>query len=582
MKPFLTHYVPVLLVQCPILLQTSICALFVSLFVSFFVSFFAPTLLISQTATMPCETSIKQLLVVVDVSGSMGTNERLSEVKQFVLRTLKEREKENLLYKLVSYGGSCNDVLTDVEWTRDVAVIGAGIKGLYLRGGTPLGSALEYSMDAIKKSAYPDQTQILVLNDGANGCGEVREILARRLREIPCVKINVVGIELEDDENNLADRAKSDAEAIATQTGGRNIALKDVRELRGLSTSDTGVTVRTVAFEPRKKPVKPTPMASNTTASNTTTNNSTTNNSTANSTTTSSVATSSATLAAASRSESPRSESLRSESEVQAKPAETAPKEASSTKTPSRSPSSEEQSVRSEPVVSQKEEKPQETKPQEQKPTENTSPQIASNQVLQEQPTQEQPTQEQPTKAKFSEEPAQAQTPKEPRNNSVLKADSRSKRATAMPREKEELQQESEAVSQKAPEAETTNAQEKSNEAASDQSQDEGIMIFFTPNSSALLPSMRKGLERLVEELRRFPARKITVDGHTSLEGSAEANLRLSVLRASSVAAFLRSQLAMPAQNVVWNAFGELHPIAANSDAAGQQENRRVEVRVVR
>jgi outer membrane protein OmpA-like peptidoglycan-associated protein/Mg-chelatase subunit ChlD len=590
--------------------------------------------LIAQTAQMPCETSIKQLLLVVDVSGSMGTNDRLNEVKQFALRTVKERAKENLLYKLVSYGGSCNDVLTDVEWTRDAAVIGAGIKGLYLRGGTPLGSALEFSIDAIKKSAYPDQTQVMVLNDGANGCGEVREILQRRLKEIPCVKFSVVGIELEDDENNLADRAKSDAEAISTQTGGRFIALNDVRELRGISTSDTGVSVRTVAFEPQKKTPKAAPIQAAPTTSATIA-------ASPSSQATNSPATTSpepASQQASNTTVRPRStEEQKSSSEQSAKqpekqpeqaprenkpeqqnaqtqpqevkPQETKPQETKPQETkPQETKPQETKPQETKPQETKPQEtKPQETKPQETKPTEAPVQQQSTTQSAQNQPSQEKSSPqrtEEPQKAPSSQSEQQSQSRPSPdaSNNAPSTTPTKESTNTTTTRSEKEEPSKEEPSKEEPSKADLTpitplpkvsddealkqkSSPKKSEQAdipTQEQTEQEGIVVFFMPKSSALLPEMRKGLERLVERLRKYPAQKIIVDGHSSLEGSSAANLQLSVQRASSVAAYLRTQLAMPPQRITWNAFGELRPIAENTNAAGQQENRRVEVRVVR
>jgi outer membrane protein OmpA-like peptidoglycan-associated protein/Mg-chelatase subunit ChlD len=607
--------------------------------------FVIQTTLLAQTPSMPCESSVKQVLLVVDVSGSMETNERLSEVKQFALRTVKERTKENLLYKLVSYGGSCNDVLTDVEWTRDAAVISSGIKGLYMRGGTPLGSALEFSIDAIKKSAYPDQTQVLMMNDGANGCGEVREILQRRLKEIPCVKISVVGIELEDDENNLADRAKSDAEAISVQTGGRFFALSDVRELRGISTSDTGVTVRTVAFEPRKKSPKaallqvaPTTSATVAAAPASQTQTSQSNTSPeptpqqASGTTTrsgSSEEQKSSSEQSAKQLEKQPEQTLRENkpeqqnTQIQAqevktqetktqesktqesktqetKPQETKPQESKTQESKTQESKTQESKTQESKTQESKtqesktqESKTQESKTQESKPAEATQLQQSSSQSSQNQPSQEKITQEKPSQQRTeepqkattsqSETPTQAPPAQETSNTAPNSTSTKEPSTTSTPLVKEEPRKEDLTPITSLPQTSNEAALTQTNKTGmSKQTEQEGIIIFFMPNSSALLPEMRKGLERLVERLRRTPSKKIVIDGHSSLEGSPAANLRLSVQRASSVAEYLRSQLVLNPQTVLWNAFGELRPIAENTNIAGQQENRRVEVRVVR
>ncbi|MCU0426261.1 MAG: hypothetical protein MUF71_11615, partial [Candidatus Kapabacteria bacterium] len=197
---------------------------------------------------------VKQVMFVFDVSGGMKTNERLAEAKKFALRTLQERALENLLYKVISYGGNCNDVVVEVDWTRDMTVLSAGIKGLYAGGATPLASSVDLAIDEIKKSAYPEETQVCLMNNSANSCGSVKEILDKRLPEIPCVHFYAIGLELDEQESSASiDKANADLQMLAERTNGRFAPLTDIRELTGVAMKDTGFAISPVQFVPRKK-----------------------------------------------------------------------------------------------------------------------------------------------------------------------------------------------------------------------------------------------------------------------------------------------------------------------------------------
>jgi OOP family OmpA-OmpF porin len=579
------------------------------LYVPFFFccTFFLTQQSFAQTK-ISCDPAFKQVMFVVDVSGSMETNDRLAEVKQFALRTVKERSKENLLFKLISFGGSCNDVQTDVDWTRDAAVINAGIKGLYVRGGTPLGSALEYTIDNVKKSAYPDQTQIFLLNDGANACGDIKTILQNRVQEIPCAKIYVVGIELQDDENNLTDRALSDAEAISAATGGRFLPLTDVRELQGVSSADTSLTVRSVAFEPRKKIAKEitkvTPKESTQQAANTTSRKDSSQTLAA-TTYPSQPTTTQASVQDSSRS-SQNSQAQNSQAQnAQAQTTSENTAQTSATNKPSTQVSarqseetpSQENRTQEKPVTEKTaKEKPEKEKPEKEKSESRLeSPSVAHSSSAQDSPRPASNTSTntgKTTSPKNSSKAAPKQAsslsdrestpPEQPRNAIGNETNTKKKLPRKETPRNKTIRQETAprlaTTRQETPFATTQEEQTTSTQ----QSIEEGIIVFYLPNSTVLLPEMKQGLERLVERLRGKSIKNIVVEGHSSVEGSSAINLRLSVQRASSVAALLRKDLNLNDAQVRWNAFGEVRPVAPNETESGRQENRRVEVRVVR
>lgn len=544
-----------------------------------------PETLFAQSSTVSCDTTVKQLLFLVDVSGSMETNDRLTEVKQFALRTVKERAGEQLLYKLISFGGTCNDIQTDVDWTRDIAVINAGIKGLYLRGGTPLGSALEYTIDAIKKSAYPDQTHVFLLNDGANACGDVQEILTRRLKEIPCVAINVVGIELQDDENNLADRARTDAEAISKATKGTFFSLNDVRELRGGTFTGSTLVMRPVEFEPRKKP-QPKALAANTekpvekTTEKSTSNPSskpaetrTSSEQNANSAQTSSTPAQNSTDSQKTSVEQRQSsgkevsrETPRDSTKQEAsEPVKQTSSKTESTKEPPKEP------VKESPTTSQKTASQEQQKPPQEKVPEALPKQETQKQTLVDKESpKEKISKKEVSKEDISTEKATKKTRNQKKDNSK-------------PKQQSGFQAYSEQTASNTQGTKPDQPNNTSTQAIRDEDLEEGIIIYFLPKSVELLPSMKQGLERLAAKMRNASIKSVAVDGHSSTEGSSDVNLRLSLQRASVVAAFLRQRLDMKnSKNIVWNAYGELRPVSTNDNEVGRQENRRVEVRIIR
>lgn len=68
----------------------------------------------------------------------------------------------------------------------------------------------------------------------------------------------------------------------------------------------------------------------------------------------------------------------------------------------------------------------------------------------------------------------------------------------------------------------------------------------------------------------------------TGSRGSAASNDKLSEDRAKAVVRYLMQQRNVPVYRIVApSAMGEFQPAAANENAAGRAENRRVEVKVL-
>jgi len=105
--------------------------------------------------------------------------------------------------------------------------------------------------------------------------------------------------------------------------------------------------------------------------------------------------------------------------------------------------------------------------------------------------------------------------------------------------------------------------------------------VLFAPNQAELTPSAMRKLYPLVTILKEQPRRRIHIEGYTDSRGTESHNLDLSQLRADAVRDFLIDN-GISSNRIIARGYGEADPVASNATAAGQRENRRVEVIVPR
>jgi outer membrane protein OmpA-like peptidoglycan-associated protein len=77
--------------------------------------------------------------------------------------------------------------------------------------------------------------------------------------------------------------------------------------------------------------------------------------------------------------------------------------------------------------------------------------------------------------------------------------------------------------------------------------------------------------------MKEYPQRRLMIEGHADARGTSEYNQSLSSQRAEAVAQALRDRGVAPSR-IITRGLGEAYPLASNDTAAGQQENRRVEI----
>jgi OmpA-OmpF porin, OOP family len=101
--------------------------------------------------------------------------------------------------------------------------------------------------------------------------------------------------------------------------------------------------------------------------------------------------------------------------------------------------------------------------------------------------------------------------------------------------------------------------------------------VLFEFGKADLKAGSAANLTKLVGFLKENPDRPIVIEGHTDSAGSDETNAALSQRRADAVRVHLVSSGIEPGR-ITAVGKGEGFPVAPNENAAGRQQNRRVEV----
>jgi OmpA-OmpF porin, OOP family len=103
--------------------------------------------------------------------------------------------------------------------------------------------------------------------------------------------------------------------------------------------------------------------------------------------------------------------------------------------------------------------------------------------------------------------------------------------------------------------------------------------LLFETNSATLAPSSQDQLHDVAEILKAYPKAHATIGGYTDNTGDADANMRLSAARATSVVSQLTT-LGVPGNRLTAKGYGDAHPVADNATAVGRAQNRRIAIRI--
>jgi outer membrane protein OmpA-like peptidoglycan-associated protein len=104
--------------------------------------------------------------------------------------------------------------------------------------------------------------------------------------------------------------------------------------------------------------------------------------------------------------------------------------------------------------------------------------------------------------------------------------------------------------------------------------------VQFEADSATLRPDSREQLENTAAILQAYPSVRVKIGGYTSRSGNPATNLRLSQLRASAVAAELKS-LGVAGDRLLADGYGDQHPLANNFTGHGAMPGGRVAIKVI-
>lgn len=101
--------------------------------------------------------------------------------------------------------------------------------------------------------------------------------------------------------------------------------------------------------------------------------------------------------------------------------------------------------------------------------------------------------------------------------------------------------------------------------------------VMFDTGKSNLKSGGARNVQKLAEFLKRYPQRRVLIEGFTDSVGSDSANQVLSEQRANAVRMAL-ADMGVSSDRMSTKGYGEAYAVASNDNASGRQLNRRVEI----
>ncbi len=105
--------------------------------------------------------------------------------------------------------------------------------------------------------------------------------------------------------------------------------------------------------------------------------------------------------------------------------------------------------------------------------------------------------------------------------------------------------------------------------------------ILFDTGKATIRQESYAVLQSISDIMQEYPTAKFLIEGHTDSVGSESSNQKLSDNRAASVRTYLTT-IGMDGNRLSSIGYGESRPIATNATKAGRQQNRRVEISLMK
>ncbi len=166
------------------------------------------------------------LLLLIDSSGSMGnsissTNPeiKIEAAKAAAQAAVAQATQKGLVeVAVLAFEGGCeNPVPRYLDFTTDTDDLIDFIWSLQPGGGTPMADAVLFANDFMKRNSVPEAVSqlIVLLADGQNGCGDVKEAMRTLQNSGVIFRHETVGFGIEP-----LSQAAEDLQHIAEKTGG--------------------------------------------------------------------------------------------------------------------------------------------------------------------------------------------------------------------------------------------------------------------------------------------------------------------------------------------------------------------------
>jgi outer membrane protein OmpA-like peptidoglycan-associated protein len=107
------------------------------------------------------------------------------------------------------------------------------------------------------------------------------------------------------------------------------------------------------------------------------------------------------------------------------------------------------------------------------------------------------------------------------------------------------------------------------------------LTINFDFDKAKIRKADKEQLRKAIEFIRKYPSKKIMIEGHTDSVGSERYNMRLSLKRADATKIYLAKTGGVDTMRMSVQGFGEERPVASNKTKAGRAQNRRVDILIL-
>jgi outer membrane protein OmpA-like peptidoglycan-associated protein len=105
--------------------------------------------------------------------------------------------------------------------------------------------------------------------------------------------------------------------------------------------------------------------------------------------------------------------------------------------------------------------------------------------------------------------------------------------------------------------------------------------LTFETGSATITKESNVEVDNLAAIMKAYPALNVQLSGYTDNTGNAEKNVQLSQARANSVAARLIGN-GVAAERITKKGYGSANPVASNDTPEGREQNRRIELTILK